>query len=675
MKKKQLFIAVLLAASLFGVLYLGHSRYAGFHPMRHEAGERAQAGSKAPLDQVIDLLFAVNETTEVSISPNGAQVAWVEMGTRIYVEDLRAPSAAPRRVSAGGGTEDCSEHDVAWSPDGRRLAFLSDAHSGGQLQIYVAEASGGAARQLTHLTGFLTKPAWSPDGKILAVLFTENAPRAAGPLQAEVPDTGVVEEHIYEQRLTTVDVTSGALRQVSPPELYVYEYDWSPHGKSFVATAAHGSGDDNWYTAELYNIDAAGGEIKSIFKPPLQIAKPRWSPDGRRIAFIEGLMSDEGSTGGDIYVMPAGGGEPQDVTPHLKASPSWLAWLPSSNQILFTEFVMGSTALATADLQNGEITTLWSGPETISGGGWGSDPSLAKDGKNLALVRESFERPPDVWAGPAGGWKQVTHVNGGLHPRWGQARSVSWHNDGWDVQGWLLYPENYNPAWRYPMVVEVHGGPGAATTPAWPGRFSYTAALPSQGYFVFFPNPRGSFGEGEAFVQANVKDFGYGDFRDILTGVDQVVKMLPIDNDRVGITGWSYGGYMTMWAVTQTQRFRAAVAGAGIANWQSYYGENRIDRWMIPFFGASVYDDAAVYAKSSPITFIKNVHTPTLILVGDSDGECPPPQSYEFWHALTTLGVKTQMVIYPHEGHMIANSEHQRDIIRRAVEWFNAYLH
>jgi dipeptidyl aminopeptidase/acylaminoacyl peptidase len=658
MKRKQLFIAVLLAASLLSV----------------EACEGAQAGSRPPLDQVIDSLFAVEEITEVSISPDGAQVAWVEMGTRIYVEDLRTSPAAPRRLSAGNGTEDCVEHDVAWSPDGRRLAFLSDAQNRGQLQIYVGESSGGNARAVTHLTGFLSKPAWSPDGKMLAVLFTENARRAAGPLQAEVPDTGVVEEHIYEQRLTTLDVTSGALRQVSPPDLYVYEYDWSPDSKSFVATAAHGSGDDNWYIAELYAIDAAGGDTKSIFKPPLQIAKPRWSPDGTRIAFIGGLMSDEGSTGGDIYVMPARGGEPHDVTPHLKASPSWLAWLPSSNQILFTEFVAGSTAVATADLQDGQIATLWSGPETISGGGWESNPSLAGDGKNLAVVRESFERPPEVWVGPAGDWKQVTRLNASLRPRWGQAESVTWRNEGLDVQGWLLHPEDYDPARRYPMVVEVHGGPGAATTPAWPGRYSYTATLPSQDYFVFYPNPRGSFGEGEAFVRANVKDFGYGDLRDILTGVDQVVKALPIDNTRVGITGWSYGGYMTMWAVTQTQRFRAAVAGAGIANWQSYYGENRIDRWMIPFFGASVYDDAPVYAKSSPITFIKNVRTPTLVLVGDSDGECPPPQSYEFWHALMALGVKTQLVIYPHEGHMIAKPEHQRDIIRRAVEWFNAYL-
>ena len=150
-----------------------------------------------------------------------------------------------------------------------------------------------------------------------------------------------------------------------------------------------------------------------------------------------------------------------------------------------------------------------------------------------------------------------------------------------------------------------------------------------------------------------------------------MIKRYPIDQQRIGITGWSYGGFMTMWAVTQTHRFRAAVAGAGIANWQSYYGENAIDQWMIPYFGASVYDDPAVYAKSSPIDFIKQVKTPTLVLVGERDGECPPPQSYEFWHALRTLGVKTEMVIYPGEGHAFHNPDHITDVLKRTLNWFD----
>jgi dipeptidyl aminopeptidase/acylaminoacyl peptidase len=187
-------------------------------------------------------------------------------------------------------------------------------------------------------------------------------------------------------------------------------------------------------------------------------------------------------------------------------------------------------------------------------------------------------------------------------------------------------------------------------------------------------NPRGSYGKGEGFTAANVRDFGGGDFRDIMAGVDHVLKTQPVDENRLGIIGWSYGGYMTMWAVTQTQRFRAAVAGAGVANMQSYYGQNQIDGWMIPYFGASVYEDPAAYAKCSPITFIRNARTPTLIVVGDSDKECPAPQSYEFWHALKTLGVETKLVVYENEGHHFRNPAHMEDLLDRSVDWFDSRL-
>jgi dipeptidyl aminopeptidase/acylaminoacyl peptidase len=333
------------------------------------------------------------------------------------------------------------------------------------------------------------------------------------------------------------------------------------------------------------------------------------------------------------------------------------------------------SGIATVDARGGKIETLWTGPETIStGSAWDFGISLANDGKTSALVRQSFQHPSEVWAGEIGAWKQVTRYNAGAHPGWGKSESIHWRNDGMEIQGWLLYPADYDPARRYPMVVSVHGGPSAGERPSWPGPFFSLALLSQEGFFVLSPNPRGSFGEGEAFAAANVKDFGYGDFRDILAGVDEVVRTLPVDDRRVGIAGWSYGGYMTMWAVTRTHRFHAAVAGAGIANWQSYYGENDIDQWMIPFFGASVYDDTAIYARSAPITFIKNATTPTLILVGDRDGECPAPQSFEFWHALKTRGVETQLVIYPDEGHSIGQAEHERDVTRRTIEWFDQHL-
>jgi dipeptidyl aminopeptidase/acylaminoacyl peptidase len=551
---------------------------------------------------------------------------------------------------------------------------LSDTENPGQFEVYVADLSGGASRKLTSLTGYLSDPAWSPDGKTVAFLFTENAPRAAGPLMPMTPETGVIENKVYEQRLTIVDVVSGKVRQLSPPDLYVYEYDWSPDGKSFAVIAAHGAGDANWYVAQLYTMALATGDMKPVHKPPLQIAVPRWSPDGKQIAFISGLMSDEGAVGGDIFVVPAAGGEARNVTPGIAASPSWISW-ESSNRILFAENVDGEAGVATVDVSSGTISKLWTGPEVITTEIWGGiGLSLSADHRNSALVLHSSTHPPEIWAGPVGEWQQVTHTNHTPRPDWGEMKSLHWMSDDMRIQGWLLYPKDYDPSQRYPLVVMVHGGPASAAHPGWPGRFLNSYLLSAHGYFVLYPNPRGSYGWGESFTRANVKDFGYGDFRDILSGVDQVVKELPVDNNRIGITGWSYGGYMTMWAVTQTNRFAAAVSGAGLANFQSYYGQNDIDEWMIPYFGASVYDDPAVYARSSPITFIKNVKTPTLVLVGERDGEVPMPQSREFWHALKTLGVETQLVIYAGEGHAIANQEHRRDIMQRLTGWFDRYL-
>ena len=628
----------------------------------------------------------VHGFNQVAISPNASYVAWVEPlvadngestgNSAIYIQDLKSADAQPKRISASATS--AAEEDVTWSPDSEHIAFLSAAGKSGQSQLYVADIGGGAPRKLTSLTGYVSDPAWSPDGKTLAFLFTENAPRAAGPLMAMTPETGVIGGRIYEQRLTLADVATGKTRQLSPPDLYVYEYDWSPDGKSFAATAAHGAGDDNWYVAQLYTLALASGEMKSIYKPPLQIAVPRWSPEGKTIAFIAGLMSDEGSTGGDIFVIPAAGGEARDVTPETKASPSWLTW-QAPDRILFTENIDGEPGIATVAISTGnvpgKITSLWTGPGVITTDFWGGvGLSLAADHKSSAVIRHSAASPPEVWAGALGEWKQLTHVNQAVRPEWGEIKSMHWMSDGKRIQGWLLYPRNYDARRRYPMVVVVHGGPASMAHADWPGHFFNTNLLSAQGYFVLYPNPRGSYGQGEAFTRANVKDFGYGDFHDILAGVDEVVKQLPVDNNRVGVTGWSYGGYMTMWAVTQTNRFRAAVSGAGLSNWQSYYGENDIDQWMIPYFGASVYDDPAVYAKSSPINFIKKVKTPTLVLVGERDGEVPAPQSREFWHALKTLGVETQFVIYAGEGHAIMRPEHRADIMQRLLGWFDRYL-
>jgi dipeptidyl aminopeptidase/acylaminoacyl peptidase len=219
----------------------------------------------------------------------------------------------------------------------------------------------------------------------------------------------------------------------------------------------------------------------------------------------------------------------------------------------------------------------------------------------------------------------------------------------------------------------VHGGPSSAVEPRfdWEGTVH---ALLDHGYFIFEPNPRGSYGQGEAFTRANVEDFGGGDLKDILAGVDAVEKIAPVDDRRLAVMGGSYGGYMTMWAVTQTNRFKAGAAGAGIADWVSYYGQNGIDQWMVPFFGGTAYDNPAVYDRLSPIRYIRAAKTPTFIYVGELDVECPPAQSLEMWHGLKAMGVPTSLVIYPGEGHHIAKPANEQDIEARTLAWFDKYL-
>jgi dipeptidyl aminopeptidase/acylaminoacyl peptidase len=686
--------AFILSTCLLSRVAAAQTNHANQPPAHRPAKPQSPSASQpVSSDPAIHAMFDVHTFSQAEISPDGKSVAWVEelagpsgapsSDAAIYFAPVDAPMH-PARITAGDGRAPHEEHDVAWSPDCKRIAFLSDAATNGQLQLFVLDVNAPAdpktklkakPKQLSHFKGFVSNPAWSPDGKTIAVLYTENATRAAGPLVAETPEEGVVSDSYYEQRLALIDPITSSMRQISPVDTYIYEFDWAPDSSQLVVSSAKGNGDNNWWVAGLFTIDAASGSMRPIFeKPGTQIATPRWSPDGKQVAFIGGLMSDEGITGGDVFTVPASGGAARNLTPGMTQSASSLNWTPDSVSIIFTGIGDGETVITGVSATDGKLTYIWRGAEKVAFGPFTPSISLARDGRTSAAIRQSFTRPPEIYAGPIGAWKQITNSNVSLTPTWGKVTSLHWTTEIGTVQGWLIYPANFDAMKKYPMVVDVHGGPAYAHIPAWPSRWAYYMALSSHGYFIFLPNPRGSYGEGEKFTQGNVRDFGYGDFLDIMAGVDKAIESAPVDPKRLGITGWSYGGYMTMWAVTKTNRFAAAVSGAGLADWLSYYGENKIDQWMIPYFGATVYDDPAVYAKSAPINFIKNVKTPTLLVVGDRDGECPAPQSFEFWHALKTLGVPTQFAIYPNEGHMFISPEHSRDVIARTLAWFNRYL-
>jgi dipeptidyl aminopeptidase/acylaminoacyl peptidase len=666
----------------------------------------AQTPGRAHIDEVLKGLNRGRPVGQVAVSPDGKNLAWLQPGregAEIRVAPLDDMTRSIRVTAAAKPEQHCREGQIVWSPDSKSIAFFSDcAKPNEQADLYLAPADGSAAHRLTELKGLAEAPAFAPDGQSLAFLYVEGATRQAGALAAMKPWSGVIgEDGVEIQRLAVARVNASAPatpQLVSPANLHVYEFDWRPDSKGLAYVAADPPGENNWWVAKLYTQEI-GGDAKPILAPEtvsgplhgLQIAVPRWSPDGKAIAFIGGLMSDQGSTGGDVWIVSAEGGVPQDLTADRPTSPAWIEW-GDNEHIFVSELAGGNCQLVRFRLQGDRTAAsvatsfgapIYSIPGSVGDGRMELSVSSTADRSIFVFHASTFDHATEVYEARAGttmsggmaGVMQLTHLNDGVEPAWGKAESLTWKSDNFHVQGWLLLPKDYDPAKKYPLIVEVHGGPAAAAMARWGGGGGLSAtAFSALGYFVLQPNPRGSYGQGEAFTQANRKDFGYGDLRDILAGVDAVLAKYPVDPNRVGITGWSYGGFMSMFAVTQTQRFKAAVSGAGLSDWLSYYGENSIDQWMIPYFGASVYDDPAVYARSSAINFIKQVKTPTLVVVGDRDGECPAPQSFEFWHALRDEHVPTQLVVYPNEGHGFVDPAHRRDVMYRAVEWFEKYL-
>ena len=620
----------------------------------------------------------VHRFLQVEISPDGAFVASVEGDSPVngYYPALR--ELVIRRVKTGAETKiavpcgtvpQCWPGFPTWAADSRHLSFTLRRPGSHAYAVYTVGTDGGDLNKQIDFEGTIVHLRYLPDGR-LSMLATQGARKEVGATEAGAAVAGDLDEASPEQRIAIL--ANGALQWASPADLFVYEYDSRPDGKGFVGTASPGDGDNNWWTSKLYTFAAADGAAQIIYSPSdirQQIAMPTVSRDGTTVAFIAGIMSDFSSTGGDVYTLSLAGGPPTNITPAMRASARSLFW-NCKNRLVADELAGEKSQLVDlgAGKQPATGRVLWSGSETLARAD--ASVSLACPSGLMATFHESFTTPPEIATGTGAQWKNLTAANAGMRTP-ARVQSLQWTSDGFTVQGWLLLPEHVDG--KLPLLTTVHGGPASASSPSFRGP-GLQQMLLERGYALFYPNPRGSFGQGERFTAANVRDFGYGDLRDILAGVDAAEKAAPIDDARLGITGGSYGGFMTMWAVTQTHRFKAAVASAGLANWLSYYGENGIDGWMVPYFGASAYQDPAVYAKSSPIDFIGNVRTPTFAYVGERDIECPAPQTQEFWHALKALGVPTSVMIYPGEGHALRDPEHTADAMRRTIEWFDKYV-
>ncbi|HEX5501068.1 MAG TPA: S9 family peptidase [Thermomicrobiales bacterium] len=635
----------------------------------------------------VDELLSFRGVTDARISPDGRRVAFVVQaplagehakpeGSRIWLVD--AAGGDTRQLTQGPGRDIAP----AWSPDGSTLAFLSERAEKGTARLYLLPLDGGEARALDTPTGAVKKFAWSPDGARIAFLRTDKQDDAAGEGQDKGDEKNapvVFEEEPRYDRLWLVDVGGGAARRATEADAQVWEFAWLPDGRALAVVVADEPTAAAWYRCRLARLDLDGGALTTLYAPPVgrQVARPAPSPDGRSVAFVSCAWSDPGMSGGDLWVVPAGGGSARNLTPGLSCSINTATWRPDGAALLCDAYDDNEDSVGL--VRAGEASgweRLWRGPVSFGYGGI----SVAADGATFAARRDDAREPGDVWLGRVAGgevaWMRLTDLHAGSREALTLAfEDVRWRAaDGLEIGGLLLRPAG--AAGPAPLVTIVHGGPTGMSGHGFSARGLSALAplLASRGIAVLLPNYRGSNGRGVAFAEADHRDMGGGEFTDVLAGVDHLVATGVADPARLGIGGWSYGGYMTMWAVTQTDRFKVAVAGAGIANWLSFHGGSILHAWDRFIAEADPYAPDGLFTQRSPIYATAHVTTPTLILHGDADRDVPPGQSHEFYRALKDRGVETRLVLYPGAPHGPREPRHIRDVLERSLAWFTERL-
>jgi dipeptidyl aminopeptidase/acylaminoacyl peptidase len=599
--------------------------------------------------------------SEVRFSPAADRVAFtvsepVKGTTRsrhIWVLQVSSRTAQQFTSSAK------SEFAPRWSPDGRRLAFLSDRED--STQIYLLSLDGGEALKLTSGKNAVRSFEWSPDGKQIAFLAPEPKTDAEDKKEKDKDDARVVDRDDKPARLWLINVESKAVRQLTNGKWQIEEARWTPQGDQLIVAATdHPEIDQD--TNRIFSIAAADGQMKQIAAPRGPFGQLNVSPDGKAVAYLAARV--DGPTPHDLYLQPLAGGPARNLS-------GTSIDRPIGNFVWTTD---GPLLALAADGFRGQFYKISTEGKAEPKTGFAVNAASWDAANNrLAFVGETAVDAPEVWISEQPGQaEQVTHLN----ETWKQIALIKPELlryksfDGVEIEAALLKPTGYQEGTKVPLVVLVHGGP----TGRWADSFNaWAQLLAGQGYAVLCPNVRGSIGYGHRFVEMNRADWGGGDFKDVLAGVDFLIAKGVADPDRLGIAGWSYGGYMSMWAVTQTNRFKASVAGAGLSDLASEFGTeggSSYDEW---FFGTP-YEKLDGFIKSSPITFIKNARTPTLILQGENDLTDPIGQSQQFYRGLKRYGVESDFVLYPREGHGFREEKHQLDVLNRIIAWFGGHL-
>lgn len=629
-------------------------------------------------------VLSIREPRELQISPDGKQVAFrvrepadpkrprAPRTTNIWIVSTDGKSPAHPLISNLKNAT-----TPRWSPDGRWLAFLSDSAESGikepdaTIQVYLLPSEGGKAERLTSIPGGVEGFAWSPDSKMIAFLARDQPTAKELERQSAGDDATEVDRNFKYSKLWVTNLSDHKAVQVTKQDFEIYEVAWSPKGDEIALVVARTQKPEDSLLFSLVIVNRSTGEVARTLSTNVELTGGlRWSPDGRWITFYEGPPTKDMSAW--VSIIAANGASP--VRPLMKdysGSVIALEWTPDAKHLLAQSIEGTRQALLTIDVTTGDVRKLADVLQTI----W--EFSFSTNGKTIVYTAQSLESPSDIWVWTKDAQpRQITDFNPQTKSwRLGKIREVEWKNskDGLTRRGIVITPPGYKAGNLYPTIVNTHPG----DTAWWAGLhakwWAWGQLLASRGYVVFMPNTRGVSGEGWQ-LHATIANWGGMAFQDLMDGVDYLVEQKIADPNRLGIGGWSNGGFMTEYAITHTTRFKAAVAQAGHSDFFSLYGTSSLRASLRVSNLGSPYDTRKKYDDISPITFIRACRTPTLLLHGINDAGVPVSQAYEFYTGLKDVGVEAEMVVYPREGHNIQEYAHQLDIQKRVTAWFDKHL-
>jgi dipeptidyl aminopeptidase/acylaminoacyl peptidase len=617
------------------------------------------------------------------VSPDGSRIVYTvneavtsadksEFVTQVWM----ATVATKQSVQLTFGEK--SSTNPKWSPDGKWIAFTSNRKDN-RNNLFRLSLDGGEAEPLTDLKSAVTNFDWSPDGRYIAYTMADPKTEEEEKNDKGRNDFRWVDENYKLSRLYVVTLQKDANGKREPRKLttanfQVGSFDWSADSSRIAFSHSKSPVANDWTTADVSIVEVANANVTVLAGTPAAEDSPLYSPDGKSIALIVNDNPSRWAQSATIQIVPAGGGQPKSLMASYDGQPGIAGWSADSKRIYFSETKGTATQLYTIDVAANRIDEVKTTPAVLSG--W----SLNRTATTFGFIRQTADTPPDVFIASAANFApvQITTVNADFKmPPLGKTEVIRWKSkDGKEIEGLLTYPVNYQAGQRVPLILNIHGGPAGVFVQSFiGGRGVYPlAAFSSRGYAILRPNPRGSSGYGAEFRRANTRDWGFGDYQDLMTGVDRAVEMGVADPERLGVMGWSYGGFMTSWVVTQTKRFKAASAGAPVTNLMSFNGTADIPAFVPDYFGGQFWEVMDLYQKHSPIFNVKGVTTPTMIQHGEADVRVPISQGYEFYNALKAQGVETRMLVLPRQPHGPNEPKMQLAAMKANLDWFEKYI-